>query len=354
MTLPTPLKPPAKLLAMSAAAQVLEEVPPTPKSKSPAKIGRPSKPGPASKRDAPGPASKQNNELKNLLGAEAIKNLAPESRKNRSDPVRDARSRRSESSSIGALKSDTDIGPRNRRSLPTPVEKPEPVSTRTGPRSGPASKKNSKQDPVEPAPARATRGGQPTTPKSDTKLGKLKKSANRGSSFEPQVVIRKVERQRAEREFERYGVQRSKLSVQTPKAGTKRGAPKKSEQETPQPPKKRSRQSIVPESPEPVTPKPVEVSSFGRRRTPKSDKAFISTDIALANHEQEEEEDRPIRKRKTTAVASKTPTKKTPKEREPAKAEKSTIPKPTPRSRKSATREELVFVEPVPAVRIFD
>jgi hypothetical protein len=124
------------------------------------------------------------------------------------------------------------------------------------------------------------------------------------------------------------------------------------------------------------------VSSFGRKRTPKSDKSFISTDDALRRARDDDEES-PIKKKKAgpaskakpaeTPKASKAqppakspkPTKAQPpakspkptKAQPPAKSPKSAKSPPKPakspnqRGRKSVTREEVVFVDPTPPVR---
>jgi hypothetical protein len=121
------------------------------------------------------------------------------------------------------------------------------------------------------------------------------------------------------------------------------------------------------------------VSSFGRKRTPKSDKSFISTDDALRRARDDDEES-PIKKKKA-GPASKAETPKASKVQPPAKSPKPTkaqppakSPKPTKaqppvkspksaksppkpakspnqRGRKSVTREEVVFVDPTPPVR---
>ena len=402
MKLPAATKPTSSARALQMSVE--DEAPPSPQ-----KSG---KPGPASKKDKPGPASKKGkpdtatrnrtNELQKLLESSAVLTEA-ETRKSRSGPVQEVRSRRSEASGPAPAEPTPALGPRSRRSLPI---EPEPVKTKSGakPATGPASKKaGPASKKVEPpaevqTPTRATRGasGPATTPKSDAKAKPGRgASSSRPKVTEPHVIIRRVERQRAEREFERNGVQRSKEAIapaKDVKAGKKRGAPKQAEPVEYEPPKKRGRPS--PSTPEPVTPKPAEVSSFGRKRTPKSDKSFISTDAAIA---QADDEDTPIRRQKpgpaSKAAASKatpskatpnkaapskatptktTPSKATPSKPAPAKASagkpapaKASASKPTPnkagaakaktsespkapqqRGRKSVTREEIVFVNP--------
>jgi len=224
MPLVVPPKPTtSKFAEINPAAQVLEEAPP-PTVASPQKVatppkprGRPGRPGPASKKGKPGPASaqKRNNDLKGILEAQA----PPEIRKLRSEAAPEARTRKSES--YHAPVPVEALGPRSRRSLPAPnekpatTEKPEPATTRGHKGApSPASKKSAVKAEPEPTPTRQTRGQPVSTP---AKPG-AKKASGRGRSaegvsssradgFKPRVAIRPVERQRADREFERSGVQ---------------------------------------------------------------------------------------------------------------------------------------------------
>ena len=375
MKLPAATKPSAKAFQMS----VEEEAPPSPvKSGKPCPDVKKDKPGPASKKGNPEPVSRnRTNELQKLLDSSVVLTEA-ESRKSRAGPVQEVRSRRSEA----ALAEPAPVlGPRSRRSLP--IEPPEPAKARGGPKAamslaskktGPASKK-AVSLPELPTPTRATRGGggPAITPKSDVKAKPGKgASSSRPKVTEPRVVIRRVERHRADREFETNGVQRSK-EVLTPakeaKSGKKRGAPKQVEPVEYEPPKKKGRPSLI--VAEPAMPKPSEVSSFGRKRTPKLDKSFISTDAALA---QADDEDTPIRRPKPGPAnkAKATPSKVTPSKvkaskatpkkpsatkASPTKAKTPESPKaaktPQQRGRKSVTREEIVFVDPPASVSIF-
>ena len=254
MRLPSPTKP-STSSSKALQLNVEDEAPPTPH-----KSG---KPGPASKKGKPGRPSKKvkvepvtrhrNNELQKLLEASSATPEA-EPRKSRSGPVQEVRSRRSEASLPAPVKPAEALGPKSRRSLPSAL--PEPAKTRSGPKPtmGPASKKASPASKTdEPlsevqTPTRATRGGgvPATTPKSDAKAKPGRGvSSSRPKVPEARVVIRYVERQHADCEFQKHGVQRSKEVLLAPakdvKSGNKRGAQKQSEPIEQEPPKKRGR-----------------------------------------------------------------------------------------------------------------
>ena len=127
------------------------------------------------------------------------------------------------------------------------------------------------------------------------------------------------------------------------KGGVKGGAKKRvappPEREDEQPLQKRGRKSekvVVP----PETPQPSEElkSSYGRKRTPRTDKGYIYTDVVTGNDIASPEEEKPLKKKKPG------PASKAKKETPKAAA------KPVPKGRKSTVREELVFVEPTPQV----
>ncbi len=134
-------------------------------------------------------------------------------------------------------------------------------------------------------------------------------------------------------------MQRSKLPLPNalPARGAKKRVAPQPEPEDEQPLQKRGRKSekvVVP----PETPKPTEElkSSFGRKRTPRTDKGYIYTDVVTGNDIASPEEEKPLKKKRPGPASKK----------ETPKAASKTVPK----GRKSTVREELVFVEPTPQV----
>ena len=119
--------------------------------------------------------------------------------------------------------------------------------------------------------------------------------SSRAHGFQPNVFIRRVERQRADREFERSGVQRS--SQQPHSRATKRHA-QPSQTEDSQPLRKRGRPNEkVVERQSPIKAVEAGKSSFGRTRTPKkTDKGYIYTDHI--GNDQASPDETPLKKKK--------------------------------------------------------